>query len=239
MIRIVSGVQQRLSIALEATCPARLSKYGKVAAAKARRLHETMRRLLPQIRYWLKTGKVAAGKIVNIHIPELYAIVRGKVGKPVEFGIAWGMRRIKGGYLLATCAQSKSEMKDSKFAVTAVDEHISLFHSAPKAFGYDRAGHSQQNVEKLKSKGVRHIGLAPRGLTPWEVTGPMRDKLIAERAQIEPGIGTIKSKKYGFNKPAARSTSMMGACGQLAVLGFNVTKLVRELADRDDLRLTG
>jgi hypothetical protein len=52
--------------------------YAKVTHAKAKQLHETMTKLLPQIRYWIKTGFVAANKIVSLHIPELYSIVRGK-----------------------------------------------------------------------------------------------------------------------------------------------------------------
>ena len=46
-----------------------------------------------------------AGKIINLHIPELYSIVRGKVGKSVEFGLNWGITRLRGGYLLATLAR--------------------------------------------------------------------------------------------------------------------------------------
>ena len=41
---------------------------------------------------------------------------------------------------------------------------------------------------------------------------------------------TIKGQKYGFNRPAARSAAMMGTCGQRAVLGANLAKLVRGLA---------
>lgn len=63
--------------------------------------------------------------------------------------------------------------------------------------------------------------------------------MIRERARVEGGIGTIKCPKYGFNRPAARSAQMMGACGQLSVLGFNLNKLVRELANRRELVLVG
>jgi len=56
---------------------------------------------------------------------------------------------------------------------------------------------------------------------------------------VEAGIATIKSPKYGFNRPAARTVPMMGACGQRAVLGFNSTKLVRELAGRKAMTLSG
>ena len=83
------------------------------------------------------------------------------------------------------------------------------------------------------------MGLAPRGRTQWSVSGSVRDRLVAERALVEAGIGTIKSSRYGFNRPAARSAGMMGACGQRAVLGFNTTKLVRELAGRKGMALTG
>jgi len=86
---------------------------------------------------------------------------------------------------------------------------------------------------------VVSVGLAPRGRTPWSVSGPVRDRLVAERALVEAGIGTIKSPRYGFNRPAARSEAMMGACGQRAVLGFNTNKLVRELAGRKGMTLSG
>ena len=46
---------------------------------------------------------------------------------------------------------------------------------------------------------------------------------------------TIKCGRYGFNKPAARSVEKMGVCGQRAVLGFNLGKLVRGLAERQQI----
>jgi len=91
----------------------------------------------------------------------------------------------------------------------------------------------------LTQKGVKDVGLAPRGKAKWKVDGAMKKKLIRERAQVEAGIGSIKHSKYGFNRPAARSARMMGASGQLAVLGFNLNKLVRDLAQREALQLVG
>jgi len=241
MVDIVDGVQAQLAKAVEAVRAksASLSKYGKVAQAKVLALHETMRTLLPQIRHWLKTGRVATGKIISLHAPELYSIVRGKVGKAVEFGLTWGIRRLRGGYLLATLATSKSKLNDTRFAVSAVDEHIALFGKPPRMYAYDRGGWSAENVAALKKKGVKEVGLAPRGKSPWKVAGAVKAKLVRERAQVEGGIGTLKCSKYGFNRPAARSAKMMGACGQLSVLGFNVNKLVRELAKRRELVLVG
>ena len=241
MARVVEQANARLAgVAAAARVQrARLSKYAKVATDKVLRLHETMAKLLPQIRYWLKTGYVASGKIISLHIPELYSIVRGKVGKKVEFGLSWGIRRLRGGYLLATVATSKNELHDSKYALSAVDEHVALFGKPPKAYAYDRGGWSQENVAALRKKGVKQVGLAPRGRAGWKVGRAMKKKLISERAQVEGGIGTLKHPKYGFNRPAARSARMMGFCGQAAALGFNLNKLVRELAQREKIQLVG
>lgn len=239
MANLVEGVQTKLGQALDqaARQKLRLARYRKVAWAKVQKLHRTMQTLLPQIRYWIRTGWVAENKIVSQQIPEAYAIVRGKVGKKVEFGLNWGIRRLGGGFLLATVAKDKRDLVDSKFAVRAVRDHIALFGKAPKGYAYDRGGWSRDNVAELKKLGVTHVGLAPRGQAKWEVSGAAKDKLVSERAQVEAGIGTIKCQKYGFNRPPAKSADTMGMCGQRAVLGFNLNKLMRGLAHRRGVEL--
>jgi len=241
MTTIVEKLNKQLGKALgvSAAQGRKLRTYAIVAKSKLVQLQETMSRLLPQIRSWIRTGVVASGKIISLHIPQLYSIVRGKVGKSVEFGLSWGIRRLAGGYLLATVAQNRHELQDTKFAVRAVEEHIALFGKAPVAYAYDRGGYSTENISALQKLGVEEVGLAPRGRTPWSVRGPVRDRLVKERALVEAGIGTIKGSKYGFNRPAARSAAMMGACGQRALLGFNTNKLVRELAGRNGMTLAG
>ena len=237
MMGIVEAVQSKLGRALQAAQAgrARLVKYGKVAQAKVARLYETMTKLLPQIAYWLRTGYVAKNKIINLFIPELYSIPRGKVGKDVEFGLKWGITRLRGGFLLAKMALHRNDLHDSRFAVQAVDDYKALFGKAPRAYAYDRAGWSTENVRELKQKGVKEVGLAPLGSATWAVSKTVREKLVKERALVEAGIGTVKTPRYGFNKPAARSVDKMGVCGQRALLGFNLGKLVRGFADRRNI----
>lgn len=232
LTKIVEPLMGQLGKAVRAAASAGRKLRGQALAAeqKLSGLHQTMMKLLPQIKHWIKTGHVAAGKIINLHIPELYSIVRGKAGKAVEFGLAWGITRLQGGFILATLGAQRSDVQDTKFAVRAVEDLVGLFGKAPKSYAYDRAGHSQENIKRLRHLGVRNVGLAPQGRTEWQVEGKIRDKLIRERAQVEGAIGTIKGQKYGFNRPAARSAAMMGTCGQRAVLGANLAKLVRGLA---------
>jgi len=238
---IVEGINSELGRSLEVSKlqGERLKKHAKVAWAKLNALQGTMSKLLPQIRYWLRTGKVAADKIISVHIPELYSIVRGKAGKAVEFGLKWGFARLRGGFVLATLARGKADLADSVFALQAVNQHTALFGKPPKSYAYDRGGYSRDNVAKLKAMGVKQVGLAPRGKAKWAVEKKVKDKLVNERAQVEGSIGTVKSARYGFNRPAARSAEMMGVCGQRAVLGLNLNKLIRGLAGRRDLVLAG
>lgn len=241
MTTVAEKIEAKLTRALEmgSAAQGKLRKYGKVAWRKLEQLSQTMKKLAPQIRYWLKTGWVAKDKIVSLHIPELYSIVRGKVGKTVEFGLHWGITRLRGGFLIATLAKDKRELHDSKFAVRAVEEHKARFGKAPRAYAYDRAGWSAANMEAIRKLGVKEVGLAPQGRARWQVSGRTKEKLVSERAQVEGCIGVIKGGKYGFNRPGARSVDTMGMCGQRAVLGSNLNKLIRGLADRNEMVLVG
>ena len=126
---IVGKLNEGLGRALTACASkrGRLRGYALAAQAKLQQLQQTMSRLLPQIHHWLRTGMVATGKIISLHIPELYSIVRGKVGKAVEFGLSWGITRLRGGYLLATVARERNELQDAEFVLRAVRDHIVLF----------------------------------------------------------------------------------------------------------------
>jgi hypothetical protein len=241
MANLIAQINGELGKALHATSAqaSKLKGYAVVARRKLEQMHQVVGELLPQIRYWLRTGYVAAGKIINLHIPELYSIVRGKVGKSVEFGLSWGITRLKGGFVLATVAGDKAELHDSRFAVRAVEDLAALFGKAPRSYAYDRGGYSGANVEQLRKLGVRDVGLAPQGRAAWRVDGKTRQRLTAERALVEGSIGTIKGLKYRFNRPPARSAAMMGACGQRAVLGLNLTKLVRGIATKRKIALAG
>jgi hypothetical protein len=236
MMGQVRAVQAKLADALKSAAP-RLRGYGKVAFGKVQKLHAVMLRLLPQIGYWHRTGWVAAKKLISLTMPKLYSVPRGKWGKDIEFGLSWGITRLKGGFVLAHVAAERRELADARYAVKSVEECKRVSGRTPKAYAYDRAGHSAANVKKLRQLGVRHIGLAPRGRTAWEVSGSVKRRLVSERVRIEGSIGTAKSARYGFNRPRARSEEMMGVCGQRAVLGMNLTKLARGLAERGGMQL--
>lgn len=227
--RTIGAVNEGLARVL-ARSAASTSGVVRAAHRKAGKLHQTMSQLLPQIRYWLRTGRVARNKIISLQMPEVHSIVRGKAGKPVEFGLKWGFTRLRGGYILARCGKRKLEIEDKRFVVGAVDEVIRVFGKPPRRYAYDRGGFSYAAIDKLRARGVRHVGISPNGKAKWQVSDAVRRDLVRERVLVEGSIGAVKSGRYGFHRPAAKSAAMMSTCGHLAVLGFNLNKLVRDTA---------
>ena len=96
-------------------------------------------------------------------------------------------------------------------------------------FDDTRGGYSKVNIHRAKKLGVKNVGIAPTGKTKWSVSEKMSEVIRRERAQVEGVIGSIKSKKYGFNKPNVRSTLAMESSGQRSFLGFNMAKALRIL----------
>jgi len=176
-----------------------------------------------------KEQKAKVGrKIYHLQMSELYSIVRGKAGKNVEFGRKWGISRVGCGFLQGFLYAGGEHVSDKQFCIEAIKQHQKIFGDAPEVYGFDRGGYSAANIKKAKKMGVKQVGIAPTGKTPWAVSDSMRKRIVRERAQVEGGIGTIKSSRYGFNKPNAKSTAAMDWCGQRAILGFNMRKLTRE-----------
>ena len=195
-------------------------------------LTDVLARLVPQIDYYVETGKVASGKIISLFLEGIYSIVRGKAGKKVEFGLKWGINQIRGGYI--SLFMIGSVPGEADYAVQAVKHHIDLFGSAPKEFGYDRGGWSEKHLQKIADLGVKKIAVAPKGKSPWRVGEKLRKKMVNERAQVEGKIGTLKS--IGFNKPHVKSTAGMVRAAHRAEIRFNIAKLMRDCTQSSNKR---
>jgi len=152
-----------------------------VARRKLTELHETMGKLVPQIRHWLRTGFVAPGKIISLNIPQLYSIVRGKVGKAVEFGLSWGLHDCAAVSFLPPWPATRPNSRTPPMPWGGRGSHRAIRKGAARL--RLRSWWVQpQNVERLGKLGVRNIGW-PRDAA-LEVQGSER-RLIRERALVE------------------------------------------------------
>jgi hypothetical protein len=203
----------------------KLVGHQKTAHRRLIHLQGVFTKLAPQMAYFFQKSKVAKDKIISLFQPELRSIPRGKSGKPVEFGIKWGINRIRGGFvwLFQLHGPKKGE---ADYMVQAVREHTALFGTPPDEFAYDRGGWSEAHLQDVENQGVKRVAVAPKGKSKWKVSSRCKERMVRERAQVEGSIGTIKH--IGFNKPQSKTTPGMIRAGHRAALRLNLTTIIRK-----------
>jgi len=197
-------------------------------------MHEVAKRLIPQIVQWITTGVVAKGKMVHAGVTQARAIVRNKAGKTVEFGLPYLLSRLGGGYVFGTLI--RGVVDESKMPLQALAGYRAIFgaQATPALVVYDRGGSAAATVRALAHEGVKAIGIQPKGAGTWHVAEAVRETVRSERGKTEGIIGTLKTDKYGFNKPKERLWQTLEMAGPRSLLSCNLNKFMRDLvlADR-------
>jgi hypothetical protein len=186
--------------------------------------------LIPQIKQWMKTGKVATEKILHPGIPAARAIPKGR-GK-VKFGMKWLLTRLPGGYVFGRRVAARAD--ETTMPEEALKEYRQVFgaKATPKMAIYDRGASLSAAAKGLKKEGVQKVGIPPRGQGAWLVGEKEQKKVKSERGKTEGSIGRLKSRKYGFSHRQERSLETQDAAGQRALVSANLTTLMRDLGER-------
>ena len=196
-------------------------------------MHEVAKRLIPQIVQWITTGVVAKGKIIHTGLTQARAIVRHKAGKQVEFGLPYLLSRLGGGYVFGTLI--RGVVDESKMPLQALAGYRAIFgaQATPTLLVYDRGGYATATLKALAHEGVKEIGIQPKGQGTWRVAEAVRETVRSERGKTEGIIGTLKTDKYGFNKPKERLWQTLELAGPRSILSFNLNKLMRDVVRTD------
>ena len=196
-------------------------------------MHEVAKRLIPQIVQWITTGVVAKGKIIHAGVTQARAIVRNKAGKKVEFGLPYLLSRLGGGYIFGTMI--RGVVDESKMPLQALAGYRAIFgaQATPTLVVYDRGGYATTTLRALTNEGVKQIGIQPKGHGAWHVAEAVRETVRSERGKTEGIIGTLKTDKYGFNKPKERLWQTLEMAGPRSILSYNLNKFMRDLVRAD------
>ena len=191
-------------------------------------MHEVIKPLMGQIVQWIATGKVAANKIVHVGIPQARAIVRNKAGKKTEFGLAYLISRLGGGYLFGALITANAD--ERRMPLKALSGYRAIFgqDATPELVVYDRGGDSTATRNRLTSEKVKYVGIQPKGQRPWSVAEAVQDQIRSERGRTEGSIGTLKSNRHQFNKPRERLWHTLEMAGPRSILSFNLNKFMRD-----------
>lgn len=204
------------------------SKRGRLAV-EAREQLLLYGQMLEQIKIWMRTGFHPKNKIISLWDTIARAISKGKSGKSVEFGRRWIITRLMGGYVTGTPCQKIGADADTQIADEVVMNFMDTFGEVPESFIYDRGADSKKNKAFLDEVGVENICIFPKGRQKMDVRPEVLEMARRERSLNEASIANLKSKKYNFTKPRARSPGTCDHKGFSAMLGFNLNLLLRDL----------
>jgi hypothetical protein len=201
------------------------------AAAKLKDMVAVGRRLLPQIKHWLTTGKVAAGKIIHVGLAAARAIV--KSGRRVKFGFKWRINRLQGGYVFGQRVGAQAD--ENRQPLGALQDYRKVFgkEATPEMVVYDRGASAAAAAPALHKQGVQQVGIPPRGQGAWLVEEAEQKVVKSERGKTEGSIGKLKSRKYGFSGRQERSLPTQEGAGQKAMVSANLNTLLRDLLKQD------
>ena len=90
-----------------------------------------------------------------------------------------------------------------------------------------------RNPEGPGPRGGQTAGHQPKGQRAWHVAEDVRQTVRSEQGKTEGIIGTLKTDKYGFNKPKERLWPTLEMAGPRSILSFNLNKLMRDLVRAD------
>jgi transposase, IS5 family len=183
--------------------------------------------LMDQIAYWLKQGKVAPDKIISLWklIPK--AIVKGKIGKPVEFGRKWIVNAYRGGYVLVM-APENPKIADQNCVIESLSLHQRVFQEMPASYGTDRGMYSMENLELCLSAGVKKIAIQPKGRAKPLVNRRDHLKLSNRRVAVEARIAHMKLKGLGRSRMKTDLGDLIS--GYRSALACNLGHLMRDLS---------
>ena len=184
-------------------------------------------KLLDQILYWLRTGKVAPGKIVTLWKWVPTCIPKGKIGKPVEFGRKWIINAYRGGYVLLTASENP-KLHDQHSVIESLSLHSQVFSRSPKSYGTDRGMYSTENLEYCLGAEIKQIAIQPKGNGQSLLNKKDQKRLSDRRAGIEPRIAHLKTRGLGRSRMKTDLGDLIS--GYRSALSYNLSLLMKDLA---------
>lgn len=190
---------------------------------------ETIKKLLEQQKWMYENNKRSIEKrIVSIEQPYVRPIVRGKAGKPVEFGAKIAVSYIDGYVFLDEI--NWENFNESTHLKEQVEKYKKYTGYYPESIHVDGIYRTKNNRKYCKEKGIRMsgpgLGRPKKNVTKEEKKQAREDEKI--RSRIEGKFGEGK-RRYGLNliKTKLKETSETKVA--IAILAMNLMTIIRKI----------
>ncbi len=171
--------------------------------------------------YENKTQRIE-DRIVSLSQPHIRPVVRGKAGKPVEFGAKLSAS-VRDGYafLDRISWDNFNEAGDLKAQIEAFKQHTGVY---PESVHVDRIYRNRENRAFCKERGIRISG-PPLGRPPANIS-PEKKKQALEDEKIRNAI----EGKFGVSKRRLTLNRVMAKLPHTSQIAIAITFLVMNLS---------
>ena len=212
-----------------------LSKTSKKVQTLFNDVCEVGLQYLIDVEHFIKTNTVAAGKILSFHAKKVACIIKGKAGKPWEFGRVYQFGRIEGNFMMIGKANSILN-SDKNSMQQLIQEHQKMFgEGVLESVGTDKGYYSQENISALQNAKVTEIGIQfPENAkkNPLIPDKDLQKIIYNRRAGIEPLIGHIKND-LGLGQSRMKSDITTESAAYRCTNGFNLIQTMHYLSAKN------
>lgn len=179
---------------------------------------------------------VGATRLVSLHDPDARPIVKGRLGKRVEFGYKAQVTDNADG-VIVDLSVHKGNPSDAGLLAPAISRITKRFGKAPKDVVADRGYDDDAVVGELINTGVREVVIPKRGKISSERSEKQRTSKFKRLVKWRSGSeGRISVLKNAYCMDRTLMDGLGGAetwCG-LSVLAHNAIKIGRLIEDKQE-----
>lgn len=181
-----------------------------------------------------------ATRIVSLHDPDARPIVKGRIGKPVEFGYTAQVIDNSDGIVL-DYRVLMGKPGDAGLLTGALERVKARLGRAPRAVTADRGYSDAKTEAAVAALGVKTI-VIPRNGKPSAARRRVERsrgfrRLVKWRTGSEGRISSLK-RSYGWNRTLLDGVGGAGTWCGLGVLAHNAVKIAGLIGDHDHARVS-
>lgn len=203
-------------------------EQGKILKAREMQRLETIRNIYEQQKYMYDNHTHAVpNRIVSVSQPFVRPIVRGKAGKPVEFGMKLDISVVDGW------ARLEYHSFDAYNEATKLQDMIEVFHTReghyPSRVLADKIYRNRENLRYCKEHGIRLSGPALGRPKKGDIRDKEQDyKDECERVEVERRF-SLSKRKCGMGLVTAKLQETAEHAIAMSILLLNLRRAVTAL----------
>ena len=224
-MRVANRIGQQAKEALAATS----DQVARPARRLAERLEQTqdlLGRVIAQHRAVLRGEVHIPDRVVSLADPDARPIVKGKLGKPVQFGYKTQIIEAEGGFV-TDYTVDRGNPPDADALLPALHRHKTRFRRAPGIVAADRGYDKATNHTGCYDLGVRNVAIPKRGKVSAD-RRRFQQRRSFRRAQAwrsgsEATISRLK-RNYGLGRSRYRGYDRVATGVGLAIFAHNLRR---------------